>query len=409
MNLFEPRSFSTDWEIMVIDRLERCVSHGKITAFSGALSREFDLPINVDWNTLELALGVNTSFPAFWERVRTVTDRAGQLVGEFDLDLFPSGGHPVERIFNAAHIHVGTVQDETTAIHLENQMIAYAPCFAALAANSPLSNGRRGEFKSYRVRHNAHGDTRPMSVRDPRLYQVVWGGDAGPKLFGAPTVEVRIIDCASSRRLLAELVTFVAAYVHYRGTRVEERSPTPREYQDAFTNRWSAARHGLQATFLWNGAARPVVEILDEMLDECAEALAVLGARRPDLGLIESMLKKRLCQADYALELAGRYPDPYQLASAFAKLARHWDVFDTWIAEQPAREPVPAPDEEAILAEHLANIGEGTHFYHSRRIMSYPPPTADALIGRLVERGAIRREVNGRGGVVLSRVPGQDR
>src|SRR5215207_7760259 len=115
MNLFDPRSFSTDWEIMVIDRLERCVSTDKIVAFSGVLSRELDLPINFDWNSLELALGVNTSFPAFWERVQRVTDRATQLVGEFDLDLFPAAGHPVEQMFNASHVHVGTVQDETTA------------------------------------------------------------------------------------------------------------------------------------------------------------------------------------------------------------------------------------------------------------------------------------------------------
>jgi hypothetical protein len=32
MDLFEPRSFSTDWEIMVIDRLERCVNTEKILA-----------------------------------------------------------------------------------------------------------------------------------------------------------------------------------------------------------------------------------------------------------------------------------------------------------------------------------------------------------------------------------------
>jgi hypothetical protein len=334
-----------------------------------------------------------------------VTDRAGQLVGEFDLYLFPAAGHPVERIFNAAHIHVGTVRDETTAIHLENQLIAYAPCFAALAANSPLSHLRRGEFKSYRVRHNANGDTRPMSVRDPHRYQFSWGGDAAPKLPGAPTMEVRAIDCASSRRFLAELVTFVAAYLHSRGTRVEERAPDAREYRDAFTNRWSAAKYGLQATFHWNGRTRPVVEILDEMLDECAGGLAALGARRGDFGLIETMLSKRLCQADFALDLAQRYPDPFRLASAYAKLARHWDVFDTWVEGTPAREPIPAPDEEAILAEHLAHIGEGTHFYQSRWAMSYPPPAADALIERLVETGAVRREANARGGIVLSQIP----
>jgi hypothetical protein len=57
-----------------------------------------------------------------------------------------------------------------------------------------------------------------------------------------------------------------------------------------------------------------------------------------------------------------------------------------------------------ILAAHLENIGEGTHFYQTRRAMSYPPPAADALIRRLVETGAIRRETNVRGGTQFSRV-----
>jgi len=37
------------------------------------------------------------------------------------------------------------------------------------------------------LRPKAHGDARPMSVRDPQLYQWTWSSDAGPKLPGAPT------------------------------------------------------------------------------------------------------------------------------------------------------------------------------------------------------------------------------
>lgn len=75
MNAFSPRTFSTDWEIMVIDRLERCADTEKLLAFAGALRSEFDLPIQVDWNTLELALGINSQFDQFVQRVRSVTDR----------------------------------------------------------------------------------------------------------------------------------------------------------------------------------------------------------------------------------------------------------------------------------------------------------------------------------------------
>jgi gamma-glutamyl:cysteine ligase YbdK (ATP-grasp superfamily) len=405
MDTFEPRTFSTDWEIMVVDKLERFVDTEKIAAFAGLLSAEFDLPINIDWNTLEFALGINKSFEQIWERIQKVTDRASQIVREFDLDLFPAGSHPTAPMFNSSHVHVGTLRDESLAIRLENQMLRYTPAFAALAANSPVAGNMRGEQKSYRVRRQAWGCATPGFFRDPQMSQATWGCDAAPKMYGAPTMEVRIADCASSRRFAAELATFIAAYTHHRGAEPAERPLPPREYRDCMTNRWSAARHGLQATFAWEGGPRPVVEVLDAMLDECAEALAALGARRSDLRLINTMLRKRVCQADLALDLARRYPDNVCLASAYAKLARHWTLFDEYLEAAPALEPIPLADEQAILQEHLALIGEGTHFYRSREAMCYPPPVADEILERMIEQGLVRRETTEKRGTLLYRCP----
>ena len=403
MNLFDPRTFSTDWEVMVIDRLERFVPEDKLMAFAGVLHRETELPIKVDWNTLEFAVGVNGSLNQIWERIRSVTDRAAQLVREFDLDLFPAGSHPSAPRYNASHVHGGTLQDESRAIRLEGRLMRYAPAFAALAANSPIARNRRGEFKSYRVRDQAHGCTRPASMRDPDFAQNVWGTDAGPKLDGAPTLEVRITDCASSRRLLAEFATFIAAFVHHCGTLPDDEPLSPREYRDALTNRWAAGRYGLQATFTWEGAARPVTDLLEEMLDACREELSTLGATRADLGVLTAMLRKRTCQADFVLGLLERYPDPWCLASAHAKLMRHWDVFDEYVEKAPVLDPSPLPDEDRILSEHLAFIGEGTHFYESRSAMHYPPPVADEIIARLIQQGAITKEISPKRGIVLSR------
>ena len=67
MNVFNPRTFSTDWEVMVIDKLERCVSEEKLAAFAGVLQRDLDLPITTDWETLEFPLGINTSFDQLWD------------------------------------------------------------------------------------------------------------------------------------------------------------------------------------------------------------------------------------------------------------------------------------------------------------------------------------------------------
>lgn len=404
MNLFTPRTFSSDWELLVIDRWERTQPARRLRGYAGVLRAELDLPIGVDIDSIEFPLGINTSFAQIWERIRRTTDRAVQLLADDNLTLYPAAAHPVKRVYNSSHVHVGTLSDETAGIRLENRLLRYVPAFVALAANSPAAAGKRGAFKSYRVHDQALGNIRVGMWRDPRFSQRIWGVDAGPKLNLAPTLEVRVIDAASSRRLLAELAVFVAAFVHALGTRDEDDTPDPACYRDYLVNRYAAARDGLQATFRWDGDVRPSVEVLEEMLDTCAEALAILGASRTELSIINNMLRKRICQADMVQPLLDRYPDPYLLASAYGKCLRDWTWFEEYLDAAVPLEPRPALDEEAIDRSHLAVIGEGTPLYRTREVMSLPPPDADAVLDRLLAAGLITREITPEHGIVLSRV-----
>jgi len=404
MRLFQPATFSTDWEIMIFDRQDRVVPTDKIMGLAGLLSREMGLPIQIDDNTLECAMGINSSYEQLRDRIIRVTDRAADLFGLYDLGLCPAASHPIEGLFNASHIHVGTVTDEVQAIRLENQLIPYVPVFAALAANSPLAGSRRGEYKSYRVRHWAHHCTFPASVRDPALSQERWGLDAGPKLRGASTVEVRITDAATSRQFLAELVTFVAAVLHTLGSQPAPPLPTAAEYQDAMVNRWVAARDGLQATLRWQGKLLPVTDIIEEMMDNAREALAGIGAKRSDLTTIESMLRKRVCQADFARDLAGRYSDDYMLASVYTKVMRHWDSFERFLETATPLDPIAPPDDEEILTIHRDQIGEASPLYVTRDTMGLPASAADALLGELIERGWVRRNEDPNRGTLLTRI-----
>jgi len=61
MNIFEPKTFSTDWEIPLVDSLERIVPMEKIRGFAGAIGRECDHPVHFDYNALEFGMGVNRS------------------------------------------------------------------------------------------------------------------------------------------------------------------------------------------------------------------------------------------------------------------------------------------------------------------------------------------------------------
>jgi gamma-glutamyl:cysteine ligase YbdK (ATP-grasp superfamily) len=404
MDTFTPRTFSTDWEIMVIDRLGRPVNEDKLLAFAGLLSDELHMQITVDWNALEFTGGINSTFTQFQERVLRFTERAAQVLHEYELDLYPAAAHPVAQTECSGHMHVGTITDEAAGIRLENQLYRFMPPFIALAANSPVIPGIRGTYKSCRVRYRAHGCVSPGSLREPACAQVTWGTDANIKLYGVPTLEIRVPDCPSSRRLLIELAVFVAAFVHQQGTKVCEERPGQTEYREYLVNRWTAAKYGLQATLSWDDRPRPVVEILGEMLDDCADALRILGVSRTELTLVNQMLDKRVCQADWGMTLVERYEDPYLLASAFGKVLRHWEAFDEYLATAEPLAPVPFPDEEAILAAHLESIGEGTHFYRTREAMNLSPPDADAIIALLEGRGAITRELSPERGLVLSRI-----
>ncbi|MHB0935286.1 MAG: hypothetical protein ACYDCO_07255 [Armatimonadota bacterium] len=404
MNVFDPRTFSTDWEHIVVDRLDRCVDTRRLLGFAGVLFTELQLPIIVDKESLEFPLGINHSFDQLWDRIRRTTDRAEELLREYDLDLYPAAAHPQEKIYNSSHVHVGTILDETAGLHLENHLLKYAPAFAALAANAPVAHGMYLEFKSYRVRDHALQNIRPGMIRVPQTSQRVWGDDLGPKLNMAPTFEVRIIDCASSRRLLAEMAVFTAAFVHSRGEQIEEAPTGPEEYLEYLINRWTAARDGMQATFRWDGKPRTVAEILDEMLDSCETELAVLGASRAHLPIVNGMVHKRICQADMVVPLARRHPDPYLLANAYGKMLRHWEWFEEFLEGAAPLEPRPMVSDGEILAEHLKLIGEGTHLYQTRETMSFPPPAADAVRAQLIAAGQVAEEFTLERGLTLSRV-----
>jgi hypothetical protein len=198
------------------------------------------------------------------------------------------------------------------------------------------------------------------------------------------------------------MATFVAAYTQHRGDKISGE-PTTMAHRESIANRWVAARDGMQATFIWRGLARPVAEVLSEMLDECSENLAQLGARRSDFVLIEMMIRKRKCQADYLLTLAERYPDPYQLGSVVVKMLRHREAYDEFLEQGLVLDPRPPLDQDQIRELHLNEIGEATLFQHSRDIMRLPAPTVDAILKELIDSGEVCCEVIPERGKLLSR------
>ena len=116
------------------------------------------------------------------------------------------------------------------------------------------------------------------------------------------------------------------------------------------------------------------------------------------------MIRKRICQADLGIALGQRYSDPHLLASAYAKVVRHWEAFDEFLAAAEPLEPAGDPNDDVVLEAHLGVIGEGTYRSRLHGAMYYPAAMTNELIDTMVRRGLVRTEVTTTRGTLLHRI-----
>jgi carboxylate-amine ligase len=187
----------------------------------------------------------------------------------------------------ALHVHVG-MPDAETAIHVCNGLREWLPLLQALAANSPfwhgvdsgLATARAQLFRAYPrsdiPRAFASFDDFESSVASvvaageaPDYTFLWWDIRPHPKLG---TVEVRAMDAQSSLETVLGLVALVhglaldAAGAPPR--RVGEWTPREALMESSFR----AARDGLAATLLHDGAKRPVHELADAAIARATAA-----------------------------------------------------------------------------------------------------------------------------------------
>src|SRR4051794_15154064 len=182
----------------------------------------------------------------------------------------------------ALHVHVG-MPDRETALRVYNTLREHLPLIQALAANSPFWHGRDSGLASARAqmfRAFPRAEiARPFSSWDeyesvvaavvragelPDYTYLWWDLRPHPKLG---TVEVRAMDAQSSLRDAAALAALVHALAR-RGA--EAPAPRPSAGEALMESSFRAARDGLAATLWFDGALRPVPEIVDAVLADLA-------------------------------------------------------------------------------------------------------------------------------------------
>lgn len=202
----------------------------------------------------------------------------------------------------ALHVHVG-MPDDATTIKAYNGLREHLPLLQALAANSPFWHGTDSGLASARAqlfRGYPRGDIPPAFASfddfEATVGGVVAAGDAPDYTFlwwdlrphpRLGTVEVRAMDAQSALWSVAALAALVHGLARAAAQAPARTAWTPREV--LMESSFRAARDGLAATLLHDGALRPVPEIA-----RAAVALARPFAREQgseaELDLVERIL-----------------------------------------------------------------------------------------------------------------------
>ena len=195
----------------------------------------------------------------------------------------------------ALHVHVG-MPDAETAIHVCNDLREWLPLLQALAANSPFWHGVDSGLATSRAqlfRGYPRGDI-PRAFRSFEDYEenvgaVLAAGDLPDYTFlwwdvrphpRLGTVEVRAMDAQSSLRTVTGLVGLIhglaraAAETPAASGAASGWSPREALMESSFR----AARDGLGATLLADGALRPVPEIARAAVARARPFARELGA-----------------------------------------------------------------------------------------------------------------------------------
>ncbi|MBI5106312.1 MAG: YbdK family carboxylate-amine ligase [Solirubrobacterales bacterium] len=172
----------------------------------------------------------------------------------------------------ALHVHVG-MPDAETAVRAFNALREHLPLLQALAANSPFWHGRDSGLATARAqlfRGYPRADiARAYDSFEDWAEEVRWvvaAGDAPDYTFlwadlrlhpRLGTVEVRAMDAQSSPRTVAGLAALVQGLARAGAEHGGAGTPRVALVESSFR----AARDGMAATILHDGALRPVAEV----------------------------------------------------------------------------------------------------------------------------------------------------
>jgi len=400
---FDPLTLGYDWEMAVLRPSGENVSEKDVTVLSDELRRKLPwAETGTDLELLESRIGTMRSFEEALDKSRRFDAVLADDLKRRGWGLLRAGARPFQLEPIGAHIHVGTVRSARDAIAVQNGMIRYTAPLVALTVNSAVYRARSGQYKSYRVASFAEGCSAPPAVYRASMSQWIWGTDVNAKHTWGSTVELRVADCVGPSRLMCELMALVAGMMVHVAENEYGRPVTERTYREALLNRWSAARHGLQAVFQHEGRRIEAASLLTDMVEMAHDGMELLGASASDLRLIKQMIRKRQTQADFQLALLELEDnDPYRFTRTLMNVQRDRRAFARYLRTAPTLPPVDPEDHDEFV---LGLIEIETPYYVILRGTPLGPDALDRLLAGFLKRGLVREERTSFGDRTYTRV-----
>ncbi|WP_093802792.1 glutamate--cysteine ligase [Streptomyces sp. Wb2n-11] len=214
-----------------------------------------------------------------------------------------------EQLINGMHVHAA-VPDPQTGVAVLNRIRVWLPVLVAMAANSPLWDGRDTGFASWRTlifgRWPVSGPPPyfdDLADHERRVQELLTSGiitDTGQLYWQArlsgryPTVEVRCMDVqlrADDAVMFAGIVRGLVA----TAIRDEKAgAPVPRCAPELLHGaNWHAARHGISASLVApDGTLRSAGDVVYLLMEHIAPALEEAGDAREVGSLVHRLLRQ---------------------------------------------------------------------------------------------------------------------
>jgi carboxylate-amine ligase len=198
------------------------------------------------------------------------------------------------QLVTSLHVHVA-LGDARRTLRVYNELRAYLPEIAALAANAAFHQGKDTGMASIRPliaqTLPRQGVPPPIESWESYARDLQWAGVAGsfrnartwwwelrPNVtFG--TLEVRVPDAQTTVRDCAAITAFIHSLVAWLASGSDEGEALPPATWRIEENRWSAARHGVDGEMadLLSGEPEPTRARLHGRLDTLAPIAERLG------------------------------------------------------------------------------------------------------------------------------------